>query len=140
MKKIASILFVMLLVCGCNNKNEKKEPVVSDLTCEQELFNGESAIIYNYNFTFEDDNLTKAVYTNSFIYDESKKDLYSGYLLSIVEEYNKIQGVDASLDSDVLTINYDINGMNENDIIESGLDKKKDEIKEIYQNKGYSCN
>ena len=139
MKKILIIFTFFLLFTGC--KSKEKEPVILSISCKTNISIEDNKINYKDILTFEDDNLTQVKSIRKIEYTEDKKSQYDAYLSSIMSAYNNIDGIEATIDENVLTIDFDIAKMQEEDLKNNDLNiKEKDKLIELYQEKGYTCN
>ena len=141
MKKLILIVISLFLFTGCGN-NKKNASVV----CEKQMSDSSSKIVYKDVLSFEKNTLIKVESTRELTFENKGEnvEMLKGYANTTNEEYNKIKGVKAELETTDRTITFkivfDVNKMGKKDREAHNLSlEDKSSLVKQYEINGYTC-
>ena len=142
MKKLVLLLITLLVVSGCG----KKSLNTKELKCTKSFSDAISSITYENKYVYENNNL-KNVTTDSlqkFTDDGiSNLETFKTYIEATKDEYNKKNGVKATLkydDSSInIIVNYDISNMDADVINNYGYNVSLNDLRNNMEKIGYTC-
>ena len=142
MKKLGLLLIVLLVVTGCG----KKGPKIHELNCSKTISDSISSVSYDNKYTYEDGSLKTVVTDTSLKFTTegiSNLETFKTYAEATKDEYNKKDGVEATLTINDTTINivvnYDITKMNDTEIENNNYKLDLNDLREKLEKEGYTC-
>ena len=142
MKKLVLFLILILIVTGCG----KKKTEVIELNCTKTLSDQISSVVYENKYTYEEKKLTKAETDTTLTFTTegiSNLDTFKTYAEASKDEYNKKDGVKATLTTKDNSINivvkYNPDKMTETELANNFFDKDLEDLKKELENEGYTC-
>lgn len=139
MKKISILLITLLLITGCGSKVKK-------MTCTKEISDDKSNMKYEDVITYEEKVVSTVNNKMELSFNEENiayLEMFKGYADASNEQYNKVEGVSSKAESTsnsvILTVDYDLKKMTDENITNYNLNKDIDLLKEFYTTNGYTC-
>lgn len=141
MKKLILLVISLFLFTGCGNSKKN-----TSVECEKQMSDSSSKIIYKDVLFFEKNTLVKVESTRDLIFENKGEnvEILKGYANTTNEEYNKIKGVKAELETTDKTITFkivfDVKKMSKKnrDAHNLSLEDKNPLVKQ-YEINGYTC-
>lgn len=142
MKKLVLLLLILLVVVGCG----KKGPKIHELNCKKTISDSVSSVTYDNKYTYEDGALKKVVTDTSLQFTTEGLDnleTFKSYAEATKNEYNKKDGVEATLSINDATINivvnYDVSKMSGAEIENNNYKITLNDYREKLEKDGYTC-
>ena len=142
MKKLVLFLIVLLVVTGCG----KKGPKIHELNCIKTISDSISSVTYDNKYTYEDGTLKTAVTDTSLRFTTEgieNLEMFKTYAEATKDEYNKKEGVEATLtinDNTInIVVNYDVSKMSDTEIENNNFKLVLNDYREKLEKDGYTC-
>lgn len=153
MKKIFVLFILIIVLCGCNKKEEVlEEPVISskgELVCAYKKKNKNENTVYTsyYVYNFNNNGILKDVVDHEEIEfvdsSDEVKEKYEEEIKNIIEEYKDIEGITVKENYDkdkyYFEVNIDVTKIDANIKEDYLLNEDRISLYKFYTNNMYTC-